>query len=436
MKYILPRLYADYGRYIDTNRAIPFYIDALKPVQRRLLISLYQIARNKFVKSAKVVGHCVGNYHPHGDASTYDALVNLVHRGFVDPQGNFGNDIGKTKKPPAAMRYTEVRLNSYIRDLFEETLPYVKYIEGELEELEPQYLTAPVPLGLLGVNDVITGLSFNITRIPLYHLSDLCKRLTHLLDNKPKDQCIIKPLIINCNLYEENGDDFFKILTEGKGTIIVEPKMKITKKYIEIVGKSPIGGFNALIDKAEELDISVIDNSKKSTGTKIIVEYNKRKSIDNDLVKRVTELVTYKIHFIVNVVNENGVVETVGIDDLLLNNYYKFKECHIARINHNIERLKQQIFEVEVILVIREILNQNPGVKKVDEIVDIFNKSFKSKHPNISDEDIRNICSKKTIKNLIEHEYDKSKYIKALQAEEQNLARIDSILKTKISKYI
>jgi topoisomerase-4 subunit A len=66
LKNIVSSLYAEYGRYIDSFRAIPKHIDCLKPVERRLLLSVHQVARKKFQKSAKVIGTCIGNYHPHG----------------------------------------------------------------------------------------------------------------------------------------------------------------------------------------------------------------------------------------------------------------------------------------------------------------------------------------------------------------------------------
>ncbi|MDX1699651.1 MAG: DNA gyrase subunit A, partial [Melioribacteraceae bacterium] len=92
MRKIIPVFYSEYGRYISRFRAIPLYVDALKPVERRLLLSLHEVAKNKLVKSAKVIGHVIGSYHPHGDQSAYGTLVDMVRRGLVLGEGNFGTE--------------------------------------------------------------------------------------------------------------------------------------------------------------------------------------------------------------------------------------------------------------------------------------------------------------------------------------------------------
>ena len=109
MDKLIPHLYREYGLYINHSRAFPIDIDGLKPVERRVLLSAYQIARDKFIKSARIDGHTLGHFHPH--SSSYGTMAQLVHQGFLDGQGNWGNDIGVESSPPAAMRYTEARLS-------------------------------------------------------------------------------------------------------------------------------------------------------------------------------------------------------------------------------------------------------------------------------------------------------------------------------------
>jgi DNA gyrase/topoisomerase IV subunit A len=104
---LIPKLYKEYGMYINKFRALPLDIDGLKPVERRVLLSAYQIARDKYVKSARVDGHTLGHYHPH--SSSYSTMVQLVGQGFLEGQGNWGNSIGIEDSPAAAMRYTECR---------------------------------------------------------------------------------------------------------------------------------------------------------------------------------------------------------------------------------------------------------------------------------------------------------------------------------------
>ena len=105
MKTILPSFYSEYGRYVNRFRMIPFYIDMLKPVERRLLLSLFEVASGaKKVKSAKVIGNTIARYHPHGDQSTYGALVRLVQNNFAEGRGNWGAE-GLNDAKAGAYRY-------------------------------------------------------------------------------------------------------------------------------------------------------------------------------------------------------------------------------------------------------------------------------------------------------------------------------------------
>jgi len=116
MKKSIPALYAEYGRYIDKARAIPYYVDCLKPVERRLLFTLWSLSKNKYVKAARIIGEAIGKYHPHGDQSTYKSLVGLVQRGFAFGQGNWGA-VGLEDSQAAAMRYPEIKSNEMLNNL-------------------------------------------------------------------------------------------------------------------------------------------------------------------------------------------------------------------------------------------------------------------------------------------------------------------------------
>lgn len=142
---MITSLYANYVREVNTNRAIPSVEDGLKPVQRRVLYSAYEIARASFKKSAQVVGWAIGHYHPHGDASVYGSLVNLVRVGLLEGQGNFGAELLEVL-PPGAMRYTEVRFKDSLRFMFELPAPMK---DGELGYKEPAYAVTPLPLSLI-----------------------------------------------------------------------------------------------------------------------------------------------------------------------------------------------------------------------------------------------------------------------------------------------
>ena len=120
--------------------------DGLKLVERRVLFSEYLTARKKFTKSAEVVGYCMGKLHPHGDSSIYGSLVQLCNCGLSDYNGNFGTDIGLHEEPPAAMRYTEVKMNEDVVNMAFKHLDFVPFESLELPMKEPVYLATKLPL--------------------------------------------------------------------------------------------------------------------------------------------------------------------------------------------------------------------------------------------------------------------------------------------------
>ena len=127
MDTIIPSFYKRYGKYINSSRSFPLSIDGLKPVERRVLLSTYDIARERLTKCFKIDGHTVGNYHPHG--TSYGTIVQLVKQGFLTGQGNFGTNIGVDPCPPAAMRYTEAKLS---KETFDMVFKLIKYVPCSL----------------------------------------------------------------------------------------------------------------------------------------------------------------------------------------------------------------------------------------------------------------------------------------------------------------
>ncbi len=180
--------YLDYAMSVIIGRAIPDARDGLKPVHRRILYAMHELKNdyNKpFKKSARVVGDVIGKYHPHGDSAVYDALVRMAQDFsmrylLVNGQGNFGSVDGD---PPAAMRYTEVRMHrlghEFLRDIEKETVAFQPNYDNSL--LEPTVLPSRVPNLLLnGSSGIAVGMA---TNIPPHNLGELCRGLLLLLDN-------------------------------------------------------------------------------------------------------------------------------------------------------------------------------------------------------------------------------------------------------------
>ncbi|POR01628.1 DNA topoisomerase IV [Alkalispirochaeta sphaeroplastigenens] len=153
--------FLEYASYVIKDRAIPHVDDGLKPVQRRILHSLLEVDDGKFHKVANVVGHCM-KYHPHGDASIYEALVVLANKGlFIDTQGNFGNIF--TGDRASAARYIECRINPIAREILwrPELTEYVESYDGR--NREPLVFPAKIPLALvLGAEGIAVGMSTRI----------------------------------------------------------------------------------------------------------------------------------------------------------------------------------------------------------------------------------------------------------------------------------
>ncbi|MFN3327365.1 MAG: DNA gyrase subunit A, partial [Fervidobacterium pennivorans] len=160
------------------GRAIPDVRDGLKPVQRRILYSMYELGllHNKpFKKSARIVGEVMGKYHPHGDAAIYEALVRMaqpwsMRYPLVEGQGNFGSI---DRDPPAAMRYTEARLHKIAEEMLEDidksTVRMLDNFDGSLQE--PEVLPSKIPNLLLnGASGIAVGMA---TSIPTHNLRDV-----------------------------------------------------------------------------------------------------------------------------------------------------------------------------------------------------------------------------------------------------------------------
>jgi DNA gyrase subunit A len=184
----MQRSYLDYAMSVIVSRALPDVRDGLKPVHRRVLYAMSEMGlvwNKSYRKSAGVVGEVMGKFHPHGDASIYDALVRMaqdfsLRAPLIDGQGNFGSIDGD---PPAAMRYTECRLekvsDAILADIDKETVDFQDNYDGR--EQEPVVLPARVPNLLLnGSGGIAVGMA---TNIPPHNLGELIDGCIALIDN-------------------------------------------------------------------------------------------------------------------------------------------------------------------------------------------------------------------------------------------------------------
>ncbi|MBE9114563.1 DNA topoisomerase (ATP-hydrolyzing) subunit A [Lusitaniella coriacea LEGE 07157] len=185
----MSRSYLEYAMSVIVGRALPDARDGLKPVHRRILYAMYELGltpERPFRKCARVVGEVLGKYHPHGDTAVYDALVRMaqdfsMRNPLINGHGNFGS---VDNDPPAAMRYTECRLqtlttNSMLRDIESETVDFIDNFDGSQQE--PVVLPARVPQLLLnGSSGIAVGMA---TNIPPHNLGELIEGAIALIHN-------------------------------------------------------------------------------------------------------------------------------------------------------------------------------------------------------------------------------------------------------------
>lgn len=439
MKIAVPCLYAVYGRYTDELRAIPFHLDCLKPVERRLLYTLHDLAKTKTIKSARIVGDCLGKYHPHGDASTYGSLVSLVHRQYAIGQGNFG---AITLKPTraAAYRYTEVQLNPIMESLAFELIKFVPYGDPEnLQEEQPLYLTAPVPVGLIG-DGIISGISFNTTRMPRYTLPDLIARLENVKQRQYDPNIppvTIVPNIPNFTITEVNPGDFERILTTGKGSILLNPTMTADNYGVHVWGKPPSGVSGWLSENPQKPNIYNCDDVSSNGIFEALFSPKPGIPYDQNFVNHIAQVVETKVHFTCNVVGDDGSVYAKSIDELLVNSYDRWV-LHLTQ-KYNVEKsaIEEKIWNLKVIAIVRDIVNNNSvNLNRVDDIVTIFTQSYKAKHKTVDESDIRNVCTKNNIRTLIEVSLDTKGAEIKLEEVKKTLANIETVAYNKMKGYV
>jgi DNA gyrase subunit A len=193
--------YLDYAMSVIVSRALPDARDGLKPVHRRILYAMHDMgirSNSPYRKSARIVGEVLGKYHPHGDAAVYDAMARMaqdfsMRYTLIDGQGNFGSIDGDA---PAAMRYTEARMDAMaeemLTDIDQNTVDFVDNFDGSLQE--PGVLPARLPNLLLnGSAGIAVGMA---TNIPPHNLGELVAAVTSVIDNYDRiDEITVEDLI-------------------------------------------------------------------------------------------------------------------------------------------------------------------------------------------------------------------------------------------------
>ena len=294
---VMAQAFATYGLSVVTDRALPDARDGLKPVQRRILAGMRQaryLSNRPTVKSAEVVGLILGNYHPHGDASVYDAAVRMaqpfsMRYPLIEGQGNMGSEDGDA---PAAYRYTEMRLSplaeALMADMECDTVPLHPTYKQDPKVVEPDYMPGRIPPVVNPSSGIAVGLS---TNIPPHNLTEVLRACIALLD---RPNMTIEQLMtyIQGPDFSQGGrimgiDGIKDYLETGKGRIIVRAEVRLEEtprsRSLVVTQIPPIGRdkIKASIVKAinsrklEGLMPDLRDESDTEKGLRIVLELRK-----------------------------------------------------------------------------------------------------------------------------------------------------------------
>ncbi|MDN6160219.1 MAG: DNA topoisomerase IV subunit A, partial [Staphylococcus equorum] len=311
-----------YSKYIIQERALPDVRDGLKPVQRRILYAMYSSGNTydkNFRKSAKTVGDVIGQYHPHGDSSVYDAMVRLsqgwkLRHVLVDMQGNNGSI---DNDPAAAMRYTEAKLSpiseELLRDINKETVPFMPNYDDTT--MEPMVLPARLPHLLINGS---TGISAGYaTDIPPHNLAEVIQATLKYIDNPDITVSQLMKYIKGPD-FPTGGiiqgiDGIKKAYETGKGKIIVRSKVELEElrngRKELIVTEVPYEvNKSSLVKKMDELradkkvdGIVEVRDETDRTGLRIAIELKKdvnSEAVANFLYKNTDLQVAYNFNMV------------------------------------------------------------------------------------------------------------------------------------------
>lgn len=368
-----------YSKYIIQDRAIPDARDGLKPVQRRILYAMYREGNTHekpFRKSAKTVGNVIGNYHPHGDSSVYEAMVRLsqdwkARYPLIEMHGNNGSVDGD---PPAAMRYTEARLSvvaaEMLKDIDKQTVDFVPNFDDQ--DTEPTVLPAKLPNLLVnGATGISAGYA---TDIPPHNLSEVLDGILMRLDhpNCTVDDLmtVIKGPDFPTGAIIEGIDGIKKAYETGKGKIIIRSKATIEpikggKEQI-VITEIPYDVNKAqLVKKIDEMRFDkrlegiadIRDESDRTAGLRIVIELKKDidgEAILNYLYKNTDLQITYNFNMIA-IHNRRPTMMTLP---LMLDAYIDHqKDVVTRRTKFDLQKAKDRLHIVEGLIKALSILD-------------------------------------------------------------------------------
>lgn len=383
----MKKSYLEYSMSVIVGRALPEIRDGLKPVHRRVLFAMNDLKNfydRPFKKSARVVGDVIGKYHPHGDTAVYDTIVRLaqdfsMRYPLIDGQGNFGSVDGD---PPAAMRYTEVRMTrltgEFLSDIEKETVDFIPNYDGSL--LEPVVLPARIPNLLVnGSSGIAVGMA---TNVPPHNLKEVCLAIERFVDEPDIELRELMKIL--------PGPDFptagfilgrkgiFEAYSSGRGIIRMRARAYVEKHGNDreriVVSEIPYQVNKAkLLERIGEQvrekrieDISEIRDESDKDGMRVVVELKRDANalvVMNRLFKFTQMEVSFGIIFLAIV---NGRPQTLTLKEILHNFVGHRRDVVVRRTTFELKKAEARAHILE-------------GLKKaldfLDEIIDLIRAS-------------------------------------------------------------
>jgi DNA gyrase subunit A len=390
----MQQAYLDYAMSVIVSRALPDARDGLKPVHRRILYAMYDMGlrpNSSYKKSARVVGEVLGKYHPHSDAAVYDAMARMVQEfsmryPLVDGQGNFGSLDGD---PPAAMRYTEARLDDLavdmMADIHKGTVDFTPNFDATLDE--PTVLPSAIPNMIVnGATGIAVGMA---TSIPPHNLNEVIDAIVYMLENWTKvDEINIEDLMQFIQgpdfptggviLGSSSEDGLASAYGSGRGRITVQARAHVEdigrgRERIIVTELPYMTNKAALIERIAKLardgildGISDLRDESDRQGMRIVIELTKNadtKKVLAKLYKRTPMQNTFSINILALV---DGEPSTLSL-----------KQALQVYIEHRLEIIRRRsIFDLERARQRAHILEGlRIALQNMDEVVALIRRS-------------------------------------------------------------
>ena len=374
LENIVGERFGRYSKYIIQDRALPDVRDGLKPVQRRVLFSMYKLGMfsdKPFKKSARIVGDVIGKYHPHGDTSVYDAMVRLsqpwkIRNLLVDMHGNNGSIDGDSA---AAMRYTEARMSfaseMLLKDIEKRTVDFIPNFDDE--EYEPTVLPARFPNLLCnGATGISAGYA---TEIPPHNLREVINAVVKRIENPEMtiDQLlkIMRGPDFPTGAIVQGKDQIKKAFETGRGRIIVKSKTEIedhdiiitelpyevnkatlVRKMDDIRIKKQIDGIKEVRDESDREGLRIVVEVKKAFDPQIILNFLHKKT-------NLTKSYNYNM-----VAINNKRPQLMGVFQILDSYILHQKEVITNRSNYELRKALKRLHIVEGIITMMDVLDE------------------------------------------------------------------------------